>query len=128
MRTSLKKQAATFFRFGLVGVLATAVHYGLYCLLHLVMGVNAAFTVAYVLSFVMNFYLTSYFTFGTPPSWRKLFGMCGAHGVNYLLQMGLLNFFLWTGVPDVWVPLPVYAVAVPVNFILVRFVFTRRKD
>ena len=122
---SMRHAFFTFVRFGLVGVFATALHYGLYCLLHLFMGANAAFTVAYVLSFVANFYLTSYFTFGTSPSWRRLWGMCGAHAVNYLLQMGLLNFFLWVEVPAVWAPLPVYAIAVPVNFILVRFVFTR---
>ena len=92
-----KKLFATFVRFGMVGVLATALHYGLYYLLHFIMGANAAFTVGYLLGFVANFYLTSYFTFGTSPSWRKLFGMGGAHAVNYLLQIGLLNFFLWTG-------------------------------
>ncbi len=46
--------------------------------------------------------------------------------MNYLLQIGLLNFFLWTGVDEVWAPLPVYAITVPVNFILVRFVFTSK--
>ncbi len=122
----MKKGFLTFVRFGMVGMLATALHYFLYYLLHGLMGANTAFTVAYVLSFVMNFYLTSYFTFGMRPSWRNLFGMCGAHGVNYLLQMGLLNFFLWAGVSAVWAPLPVYAIAVPVNFLLVRFVFTRK--
>ncbi len=122
-----KRLFSTFVRFGMVGVFATALHYALYWLLHLFMGANAAFTVAYVLSFVANFYLTSYFTFGTSPSWRKLWGMCGAHAVNYLLQIGLLNFFLWAGVAEVWAPLPVYAIAVPVNFVLVRFVFTRKE-
>ncbi len=126
MVMATKQTFFTFVRFGMVGVFATALHYALYYLLHLVMGANAAFTVAYVLSFVANFYLTSYFTFGTSPSWHRLWGMCGAHAVNYLLQMGLLNFFLWVEVPDVWAPLPVYAIAVPVNFILVRFVFTKK--
>ena len=58
-----KKLFATFVRFGMVGVLATALHYGLYYLLHFIMGANAAFTVGYLLGFVANFYLTSYFTF-----------------------------------------------------------------
>ena len=62
-----KKLFATFVRFGMVGVLATAFHYGLYYLLHFIMGANAAFTVGYLLGFVANFYLTSYFTFGTSP-------------------------------------------------------------
>ena len=92
-----------------------------------IMGANAAFTVGYLLGFVANFYPdVLFFTFGTSPSWRKLFGMGGAHAVNYLLQIGLLNFFLWTGVDEVWAPLPVYAITVPVNFILVRFVFTSK--
>ena len=60
-----KKLFATFVRFGMVGVLATALHYGLYYLLHFIMGANAAFTVGYLLGFVANFYLTSYFTFGS---------------------------------------------------------------
>lgn len=124
----MRKGLFTFVRFGMVGVLATALHYALYWLLHGLMGANAAFTVAYVLSFVANFFLTSCFTFGARPTWQRLFGMCGAHGVNYLLQMGLLNLFLWMRVPSEWAPLPVYAVAVPVNFLLVRFVFTRRKE
>ena len=67
----MRKGLFTFVRFGMVGVLATALHYALYWLLHGLMGANAAFTVAYVLSFVVNFYLTSYFTFGTSPSWRR---------------------------------------------------------
>ena len=124
-----KKLFATFVRFGMVGVLATALHYGLFitsCIL--LWGPMRPFTVGYLLGFVANFYLTSYFTFGTSPSWRKLFGMGGAHAVNYLLQIGLLNFFLWTGVDEVWAPLPVYAITVPVNFILVRFVFTSKNE
>ncbi len=51
-----KKLFATFVRFGMVGVLATALHYGLYYLLHFIMGANAAFTVGYLLGFVANFY------------------------------------------------------------------------
>lgn len=114
-------------RFALVGALATALHYGLYLLLLAVLPANAAYTVGYVLSFLANFYLTAYFTFGTGPSWRKLAGMGGAHAVNYGLHMVLLNAFLALGLPEVWAPAPVFAIAIPVNFLLVRFVFKRSK-
>lgn len=81
------------FRFGMVGAGATALHYGIYYLLQQVINVNVAYTVGYVLSFVANFYATAYFTFASVPSWKKLFGMGVAHGVNYLLHIVLLNLF-----------------------------------
>lgn len=117
----------SFFRFLLVGGLATALHYCLYCLLQCFIEVNVAYTIGYLLSFVANFYLTAYFTFGRRPSWRRAFGFGGAHAVNYLLHLSLLNLFLWVGLPSVWAPLPVFAIAVPVNFLLVRFVFRREE-
>ena len=55
------------FRFGIVGVGATALHYGIYYLLQRFINVNVAYTVGYVLSFVANFYATAYFTFASVP-------------------------------------------------------------
>ena len=85
--------------------------------------VNVAYTAGYLLAFIANFYLTAWFTFGTAPSGRKLAGMGAAHLTNYLLHMGLLNLFLRVGLPQEWAPLPVFAIAIPVNFLLVRWVF-----
>ncbi|EOS16523.1 GtrA family protein [Phocaeicola sartorii] len=114
-------------RFGIVGVVATATHYGIYYLLQPHINVNIAYTTGYALSFIANFYLTSYFTFGTKPSWRKLMGMGGAHSVNYLLHLALLNLFLFMGITKTWAPVPVFAIAIPINFLLVRFVFKHKK-
>lgn len=122
-----RKKIIEFIRFALVGILATGLHYGIYYLLQIYISINVAYTIGYIMSFLANFYLTSYFTFGASPSWGRLLGMGGAHVVNYLLHLLLLNIFVGLGVSPVWAPLPVFSIAVPVNFILVRWVFTHKK-
>jgi putative flippase GtrA len=97
-------------------------------LLYAWIDVTLAYALGYVLSFVVNFYLSAYFTFQSAPSWSKLVGMMGAHGVNILLHLALLNLFLWLGLPKAIAPIPVYTVAVPVNFVLVRFVFKAKSQ
>jgi len=77
--------------------------------------------------FIANFYLSAYFTFGRKPSWGKALGFGGAHLFNYLLHIGLLNFFLWLGLSRPLAPIPVFSIAIPVNFLLVRFVFKGKR-
>lgn len=117
------RQLPEFIRFVMVGIFATALHYGLYFVLQGTINVNVAYTLGYALSFIANFYLTAYFTFGRKPSWSKALGFGGAHLVNYLLHIGLLNLFIWLGISKPLAPFPVFAIAIPINFLLVRFVF-----
>lgn len=114
-----------FFRFVVVGLLATAAHYALFYPLSKVIPGNLAYTLGYAVSFVLNFYLTAYFTFRSLPSWKKLYGMAGVHLCNYLLHMLLYNLFTGLGIPDKWVLFPIVAIAVPVTFLLARFVFRK---
>lgn len=110
-------------RFALVGGLVTALHYGLYLLFIRWTSATPAYAVGYLVSFVANFYATARFTFRSAPTWGRLAGMAGAHGVNFVLHLALLNLFLWLGVAKRLAPAPVYAVAIPINFLLVRYVF-----
>ena len=123
----MNKTIGEAIRFSIVGGLCTLLHYGLYFLMQCAIDVNIAYTLGYVLSFIANFWLTSWFTFGTSPSWKRLFGMGGAHGINYVLHIVLLNLFIHLGISQEWAPIPVFAIAIPINFILVRFVFKNKK-
>ncbi len=112
---------------------------------------NATYTAGYVVSFVGNYILSLKWTFRTKGSVGKGAGFAFSHLVNYGLHMGLLNLFLHLGVggamvsaisfctpwlvsafpvlgdPAALLPLPVYVIVVPVNFLLVRF-FLKRGD
>ena len=114
-----------FFRFVLVGLLATAIHYGVYRLLDLVIPANPAYAAGYVISFLCNFFLTARFTFKKRATVKKGLGFGLSHLVNFTLHMLLLNLFLFLGLSEAWAPIPVYCICIPVNFLLVRFVFNR---
>ena len=110
-------------RFGIVGCFATLLHYGIYWILQHWIEMNIAYTIGYGLSFLCNFYLTSHFTFKKEATVKRGLGFSGAHLTNYLNHIFLLNLFVWLGIPKQWAPIPVYCIAIPVNFMLVRFVF-----
>ena len=112
-------------RFGIVGVIATVTHYAIYWILMRWINVNIAYTIGYGLSFIFNFFLTSYFTFKSKATVKRGLGFGTAHLVNYLLHMAFLNLFIWLGVKDEWAPIPVYMMVIPINFLLVRFVFKK---
>lgn len=116
-----------FFRFGIVGILATAIHYGVYLLLNLIMISWLAYSIGYGISFLCNFYLSSIFTFKEKASLKKGIGFGISHGINYLLHIVLLSLFLKLGIKEELAPIPVFAIAIPVNFLLVRFIFKSGK-
>ena len=118
-----KEHLGELIRFGIVGVIAVVVHYAIYWVLQHWINVNVAYTLGYLLSFLMNYYLSARFTFREKTSAKTGIGFGGAHLVNYLMHMLLFNFFLWLGLSKELAPFAVLAIAVPTNFVLVRFVF-----
>ena len=119
----MKLNYGEIMRFCVVGVFATVLHYSIYWILKSYMNVNIAYTIGYLISFVCNFFLSSYFTFRSKATVGKGVGFVGAHIANYLTHMVLLNFFLYLGVSKSLAPIPVFMIAIPLNFLLVRFVF-----
>lgn len=107
-------------KFGIVGTIAMIIHYSLYYVLMNIIEVNIAFTVGYFISFLCNYLLTSYYTFGISPSICSFFRFGVSHLTNYLIQISVLNAVLYIGVPAVWAPIPVYAISIPISFILVK--------
>lgn len=116
-----------FVRFGIVGCIATLVHYSIYLLLSIWINITVSYTIGYIISFIGNFYFSNRYTFKTSPSFKKGIGFSLSHLINYFLQVILLHFFVSFGVKESYAPIPVYAIAVPINYLLVRFVLKNRK-
>lgn len=115
-----KERVAEVMRFGVVGVTATAIQYGVYLLLSLWLLPQVANTIAYLVSFAFNYVASTRYTFRVSPTARRGAGFVFSHVVNYLLQTSLLTIFLWAGLSKGIAMLPVLCVCVPVNFLLVR--------
>lgn len=121
-----------FLRWGIVGVIATAIHYGIYYILkefftpQTEFWLNIDYTAGYIISFFGNFFLSAYFTFHAKPSLKKGFGFGIAHAINYGLHMLFLNLFLWLGLSSTVAPIFVFIIVVPINFLMVRYVFKKK--
>lgn len=113
------------------------------------LALSVTYSVGYAVSFVGNYLASLRWTFRTRGSVGKGAGFALSHAVNYGMHVGLLNLFLYWGVGHVMVrtlqalvpglvqvfpllgsadallPLPVFCVVVPINFLMVRFFLTR---
>ncbi|MFB6341498.1 GtrA family protein [Saccharicrinis sp. FJH62] len=115
------------FRFVVVGIIATILHYGIYyILLQLHIKTNLAYSTGYFLSFIVNYFLTVSYTFKTKSSIKKGLGFGISHLINYLLHILFLNFYIYIGFKNTLAPIPVYATVVPINFLLIRTVMNSK--
>lgn len=119
----IKKESkiGEFLRFILVGGIATGIHYGIYLIVYtLGISFTISYTLGYGISFIFNYIASNYFTFKTNPNTKSGVKFVGAHCCNYLLQLILLNIYIYIGISQVIAPIGVFVVAIPINFILVR--------
>ena len=108
-------------KFGIVGVIATAIHYITYYLLLNFFIINIAFTIGYILGFIVNFFLSTRFTFSVEPNIKRGLGFIVSNVVNYSLSIGLLNVFLIIGLSKQMAPVFVFSICIPINFLIVRY-------
>ena len=47
--------------------------------------------------------------------------------MNYFMEIGLLNLFLWLDFSKWLAPVLVMAIAVPINFLMLHFVFLHKQ-
>lgn len=114
-------------RFMIVGVFATFLHYLLYLLFNIFLINWISYSLGYCISFLFNFYLSSNYTFHSKANIKKCIGFGICHSINYCLHIALLFIFLNMRIPDEYAPIPVFCIAIPINFLLVRYVFKSKR-
>jgi len=116
-----RQRTGELLRFGVVGITATVLQYAVYRAALCRLDHNLAMTIGYVVSFIFNFFASTRYTFRVDETTGRGLGFALSHVVNYLLQMATLNLFIGVGLSKSLAPVPMFAVCVPINFVLVRF-------
>ncbi|MGY1746380.1 GtrA family protein [Blastococcus sp. SYSU D00695] len=115
----------TIGRFVVVGAVNTGVYYGVYLLLQSVLHYVAATVLALAVAMVCSFFLSCYWTFRTRPTWRKFALFPLTNATSYLLTtLGVVVLVEWAGVDRRVAPLLAALAALPVTFLLSRWVLT----
>ena len=119
--------SSEFLRYLIVGGTNTAITYGIYLVLLIVLPYSAAYTIAYISGIPIAYTLNSRFVFHKPLHWKKAFQFPLVYVVQYLAGIALLS--LWVEllhISDVIAPLLVIACTVPVTFVLSRLIIKGR--
>ena len=122
---SKREKLGEVVRFGVVGVAAVLIQYGVYLLLVLFMNHNISMTLGYIISFIFNFIASTHYTFRVKANAKRGAGFALSHVINYFMQIAMLNVFIWLGISKQIAPMPMFGICVPVNFLLVRFFLKR---
>jgi hypothetical protein len=116
-----RKKLGEIVRFIIVGSSAAAIQYSTYLLLICWLQPLIANTIAYLISFIFNYIASTRYTFRVKSTTKRGAGFVFSHIINYLLQSGFLKLFLWLGFSKQIALIPMFAICVPINFLLVRF-------
>ena len=124
--TDKREKLEEILRFGIVGISAALLQYGVYLIMLEFMPASIANTVGYLISFIYNFIASTHYTFKVKANTKRGLGFALSHVVNYLLQTVMLLLFIYLGIPKSYAPIPMFCVCVPVNFVLVRYFLTKK--
>ena len=115
-------------RFVIVGVVATLFNYGVYSVCILFTTPAISMLIATVLATILNYFMTTSFTFRVKRNVKNGIGFIITNLINLALNEAFLFLFIFLGVSERIAPLPMYAVCIPINILLVRNVMRRFKS
>lgn len=121
----MDKRLSEALRFVITGVISTVVTYAVYYLCLSFTNPSVAFLIGYIAALIVNYILSVKFTFKVRASAKNGIGFIVSNVINFFLCELVLNLFIHIGVPKQWAPIPMYAICVPINYLLVRVVMKK---
>lgn len=119
-KSNLQPNLMELLRFTTVGVISTLINLTTYyILINLNINTSIAYSLGYGISLIFNYILTLNFTFKTKHNNTKGAKFLLTHLFNYLLQLFILNIFLFIVSKNI-APILTQAISMPINFFLVR--------
>lgn len=112
-------------RFIITGVISTITTYVVYWLLLPVLNHSVAFFIGYAVALVVNYILTTSFTFKVKATKKNGLGFIVSNIINFTLSEAFLNLFIYLGMSKQLAPIPMYAICIPINFLIVRYVMKK---
>ncbi|MFC3419709.1 GtrA family protein [Salinicoccus hispanicus] len=126
MRSSITSE---FARFVLVGLINTAVYYGVYTILvYTGLFYIAAHLGGFITAFIISYFLNCYFVYGVRPTLIKFLKF----PLTQVINMGMQTLLLYVlvdqlGWNEILAPLPVLIVTVPITYGITRWVLKDKK-
>lgn len=114
-------------RFGVIGVINTAVYYALFLFFHLWMEYLVAHVTAFVIAMIGSYFLNCYFTFRVRPGWRTFLLFPLSNASNFIVT----TVALWITVDRLGLDpriaaIMVAVVAVPITYLVARIIMINR--
>lgn len=126
MRKPSKKTRKEFLRFAAVGAISFLLHNVVYLLLtHFGVNLTLAYSLGYISWAISNYLLSTFVTFRTRLSIKRAVGYAVSIGIYYLVQLAIFSLLQLTPTPEILITPIVYAIAFPINFVMVRWVMKR---
>ncbi len=111
------------------GGINTVFTYGLYLLFKLFLSYQLAFTVSYVIGIIFAYFYNSLVAFKSTLSLKKFFQFPLVYLVQYLISLGVLDFFVkGLNLNTDLAPILVFIIVTPVTYLLSKFILAGKNN
>jgi putative flippase GtrA len=117
-----------FCKFASVGVLNTVLSFGIYFILMHFINYNVAYFIAFFAGVIASYFFNASIVFPSVLKWRSVFIFSAFYLIQYAFSAPLLILLVEIfDAGKVFSPLIVVVFMLPINYFIVRFIFTDKK-